>query len=337
MKHKIHGQMSDSFLTAAFLSVSGGLQDAYTYIFRGKVFANAQTGNIVLLSQSIAEKNWHLALHYLVPLVFFAFGIAFSEFVHIKYRKIQKFHWRQLVVFNEIILLFVVGFLPLEWNLLANAIVSFSCAMQVQAFRKVNGYAFASTMCIGNMRSGVESLCAYVKTKDKKILHKSLCYWAIIIMFAIGAGLGGYFVKLFNMRTIWVSCGLLFVSFMIMFIKEDVPEIEKDVRKLEKNINKIIKIISGIGLIFMVYCIVIPAILDIPTLVKQEYTVTEGIVESWNYSDEERLEERSISIKDDTGQEKSVIVYSTGIHQGEHLVVEYLPHSKYGIVKERIR
>ena len=119
---------------------------------------------------------------------------------------------------------------------------------------------------------------------------------------------------------------------------EQAPGDTRDwIRNHEKNINKIIKIISGIGLIFMVYCIVIPAILDIPTLVKQEYTVTEGIVESWNYSDEERLEERSISIKDDTGQEKSVIVYSTGIHQGEHLVVEYLPHSKYGIVKERIR
>lgn len=32
-------QMSESFRTAAFLSVSGGLQDAYTYIFRDKVFA----------------------------------------------------------------------------------------------------------------------------------------------------------------------------------------------------------------------------------------------------------------------------------------------------------
>ena len=42
--------MSESFLTAAFLSISGGLQDAYTYMCRGKVFANAQTGNIVLLS-----------------------------------------------------------------------------------------------------------------------------------------------------------------------------------------------------------------------------------------------------------------------------------------------
>ena len=50
---KSHKQMSEAFVTAAFLSISGGLQDAYTYISRGKVFANAQTGNIVLLSQHI--------------------------------------------------------------------------------------------------------------------------------------------------------------------------------------------------------------------------------------------------------------------------------------------
>ena len=30
MKTKHHGQMSESFLTAVFLSLSGGLQDAYT-------------------------------------------------------------------------------------------------------------------------------------------------------------------------------------------------------------------------------------------------------------------------------------------------------------------
>ena len=63
------------------------------------------------------------------------------------------------------------------------------------------------------------------------------------------------------------------------------PEIGYEITK--KILIKLLKLISGIGLIFMVYCIVIPAILDIPTLVKQEYTVTEGIVESWNYSDEE--------------------------------------------------
>ena len=46
---KPHGQMSEAFITALFLSVSGGLQDVYTYLYRGKVFANAQTGNIVLM------------------------------------------------------------------------------------------------------------------------------------------------------------------------------------------------------------------------------------------------------------------------------------------------
>ena len=37
----------------ALLTLSGGLQDAYTYFCRGHVFANAQTGNIVLLGQSL--------------------------------------------------------------------------------------------------------------------------------------------------------------------------------------------------------------------------------------------------------------------------------------------
>lgn len=68
MKTKHHGQMSESFLTAVFLSLSGGLQDAYTYLFRGKVFANAQTGNIVLLSSNIMDGQWDRVLHYLVPL-----------------------------------------------------------------------------------------------------------------------------------------------------------------------------------------------------------------------------------------------------------------------------
>ena len=57
MKTSHHGQMSESFLTAVFLSLSGGLQDVYTYLFRGKVFANAQTGNIVLLSANLGVMN----------------------------------------------------------------------------------------------------------------------------------------------------------------------------------------------------------------------------------------------------------------------------------------
>ena len=41
IKH-FHGQMSDHFRTALFIILSGGFQDAYTYISRGGVFANAR-------------------------------------------------------------------------------------------------------------------------------------------------------------------------------------------------------------------------------------------------------------------------------------------------------
>ena len=63
--------------------------------------------------------------------------------------------------------------------------------MQVQAFRKVNGSAYASTMCIGNLRSGVDAFCAYWDTRDRTALRKAGRYFAVILIFALGAGFGG--------------------------------------------------------------------------------------------------------------------------------------------------
>ena len=230
-KRLLHGQMSESFVTAMFLSLSGGLQDAYTYFFRGKVYANAQTGNIVLLSQHLFTGDFLTALHYLIPLVAFASGILAAELFREHFQSLKALHWRQMIVLAEILLLFSVGFFPQELNLLANAIVSFSCAMQVQAFRKVHGYPFASTMCIGNLRSGMDALVAFGHSHDKNALWKSLHYFAIIFIFALGAGIGTQCVGIFGERTIWLSCALLLVSLCFMFIKEDLPEIEENLKK----------------------------------------------------------------------------------------------------------
>ena len=218
---RIRGQMSESMLTAVFIILSGGLQDSYTYLCRGKVFANAQTGNIVLLSAYLFDGEWSHCARYFVPVLAFMLGIFVAECVHRHYKYMERVHWRQLVILSEIVLLFAVGFLPQTINTFANAVVSFVCAMQVQTFRKVRGHAYASTMCIGNMRSGTEALCVYFHTHDREVLKKALTYFGVIGIFAVGAGLGSVLTARFAEKGIWVSCLLLAVSFLMMFVREE--------------------------------------------------------------------------------------------------------------------
>ena len=221
MKHDgFHGQMSDKFRSAVFIILSGGFQDAYTYCCRGGVFANAQTGNIVLMSSALFRGDWGAVVKYLVPVLSFLLGIAVAELVHVHYRRQEKIHWRQIVLIEEIILLFIVGFIPEYLDPLANALVSFVCALQVQTFHKIHGQPYASTMCIGNMRSGMESLCAWFRSRDRETLVRALTYFGVIGVFAVGAGLGSVLSTMTGQGTIWVCCGLLSVSFGMMLIHE---------------------------------------------------------------------------------------------------------------------
>lgn len=209
-------QTSESFLLSAIVSASGGFQDAYTYNLRDKVFANAQTGNIVLMSQHLMQREWTKGLRYLLPILSFAVGILIAEQVSFHYRNAKKIHWRQIVLLIEIIVLSAVAFLPASLNVLANVLVSLACAMQVQSFRKVNGYPYASTMCIGNLRSGTESLSVYLRNHEKGALKKAMHYYGIIIVFAIGAGIGGILSINFGYRCILISSVLLLLAFLMM-------------------------------------------------------------------------------------------------------------------------
>ena len=210
-KHK-----SDTLILGALLSLSGGFQDAYTYVLRGNVFANAQTGNVVFMSQHMMTGDFKGALLYLLPLIAFASGILVAEQIAHFFKKLNKVYWRHIILILEIIVLSVVGFLPEEFNSLANILVSFSCAMQVQAFRSLKGHSYASTMCIGNLRSGTESLSKYLRTRNKSDIVDSLYYFGIILIFAIGAGLGSILSGYWGYKTILISSFILLLANLSM-------------------------------------------------------------------------------------------------------------------------
>ena len=213
-------QMSEAFITSVFLALSGGFQDAYTYFTRDEVFSNAQTGNVVLMSQHFMMGEWYQGLKYLLPFLAFGLGVFVTERIQGKYKNATRLHWRQAILLIEIVILIAVGFMPHSMDMFATIIVSFSCAMQVQAFRKVNGYSYASTMCIGNLRSGTAALSMYLRDKKKEQLRQAGYYFGVILAFAIGAGIGGVFSMLYGIHVIWISCGLLLVSFLLMSLEK---------------------------------------------------------------------------------------------------------------------
>ena len=205
----------EGILVMILITLSGGLQDAYTYLIRDHVFANAQTGNIVLLMVSLFDGNFQKAGSYLIPILSFALGIAAAHTLSMKW-KCRLLSWRQFIILLEFLLLIAVGFIPLSLSQYANALVSFSCAMQVQSFRRFHGRAYASTMCIGNLRSGMESLSIYCNTKNNAALVDALHYFGVILTFGIGAGIGGVLSSAYGVQAIWASPLLLIIAFIVM-------------------------------------------------------------------------------------------------------------------------
>ena len=211
-------RLPDGLLMSFLLAFSGGFQDAYTFVVRDRVFANAQTGNVVLMATRLMEGEWGTALRYLFPLLAFAAGVGAAEWIRHLWKGPR---WQRGILLLEMAILFGVGWMPRGWNVAANCLVSFSCAMQVQAFRTVMGHPYASTMCIGNLRSGTEAFTVFLRERDRSHLSKAACYFAVILVFAVGAGTGGVLSGLLQERTVWSCCGVLALAALLMAAEKD--------------------------------------------------------------------------------------------------------------------
>ena len=213
-------QISESIELGIILALAGGFMDVYSYIGRDHVFANAQTGNILLVGVSISEGNWALAGRYFFPVVSFAVGIMLADLVHERFGSV--IHWRQVTVFFEAVILLGVSFIPGgDFNLLANCLTSFACGMQVESFRKIHGHGIATTMCIGNLRNALQNVDDYIITHKRGFLENGALYFGVIFTFVFGAVLGNWCIERMGLHAIAVASVLLFIAFAIMFIDRE--------------------------------------------------------------------------------------------------------------------
>lgn len=218
-------QMSESIPVGLLLAVAGGMLNAYTYLTRGQVFATMETGNLILLGINLSQGRMGMVLHYLLPVLAFAAGVLATELIRRRLGpNASRLHWRQPLLLTECLVLVLVSLLPLDsWDYLANALISFIAAIQVESFRSIHGNACATTMCTGNLRSGSEQLFRLL-CGEKQAGPKALFYFVLIGAFLTGVALSSLLSVRFGGPAILAACLPMLAAFGLMFRDNSSPE-----------------------------------------------------------------------------------------------------------------
>lgn len=209
----------DSLLIAMLLAIVGGSLDIYSYLARGKVFANTQTGNLVLLGYTIAMGNYSKSLYYIISILAFSIGIILAKLIEYGTKKRRGMTWIHRVLIIQISILFLVAYLPSgRSDILATLLVSSVCGLQVQTFKKVRGLSYSTVMFTGNIRNAVERISHYILERDKKALEEGIIYICIIVCFIIGGWIGSLFTMKYTVHSIaFVNIILVSIYFLLNY------------------------------------------------------------------------------------------------------------------------
>ncbi|MDO4561164.1 MAG: YoaK family protein [bacterium] len=211
---------SESFLLAVILAAAGGFLDGYTFIGRGNVFANTQTGNLILLGVNLAQGKLAASISYLVPVTAFLLGTVITERIRIRCGAMKHLDWRQIVVAAEALVLVLISFMPHYGDNAANAMVSFACAMQFDAFRSMNGVPFTSTLAMMNLRGAVEYVMDYHEDQDMEKVSRSFEYLITVIIFTLSVVIGSRLTYIYDDGAILFPAFMLLLGALLMFFKK---------------------------------------------------------------------------------------------------------------------
>ena len=198
----------------ALLMMSSGLLGAFTYLLRGGVFCNAQTGNILLLGLALGQAQLRRAAYLLIPITAYWLGAVVSEILPVPVRRAGLLRWDTWLVGFEILVTVLLGFLPeIAPFQISQVAINFICSMQYNTFRQAEGVPMSTTFCTNNLRQVGIHMVKWVKKGSAASLQRSLRYGGSLVMFALGAALGAVLCRFFAGRAIWGSSLLLLIVF----------------------------------------------------------------------------------------------------------------------------
>ena len=213
--------VSESVPFCMLLAIVGGFLDAYTFVGRGGIFCNAETGNIVLLGIYISKGKWQSALDRVPPILAFIIGVFLAEAIKRNRSPFSHLDWKKIILIFEAVVLFMIGLIPSSTpNVIVTATVSFVSSLQVSSFRKLVDSQFNTTMSTGNLRSASQALFLAIIQKDTDAAIRSIRYFIIIFSFLSGALIGGTITSFFGIKAIWSTILLLILAVVLINVEE---------------------------------------------------------------------------------------------------------------------
>ncbi|WP_303828092.1 YoaK family protein [Asticcacaulis taihuensis] len=202
---------------AALLIAAAGMLDAFTYAGYGGVFANAMTGNIVLMVVRMAEGEGRLVLPFAAPIAAYICGVAVAQVLKEKPLGGLLPSQARFSLGLEIVFLIVVAFLPKSVpDMLVVTGIAFVAALQASAFYRLGEFAYTSVTTSANLRHFASATIAWlIYGEGRERRRESLFFLCLCICFIGGALLGAVATLTWGHAAVWLPVGLLSVAFAL--------------------------------------------------------------------------------------------------------------------------
>lgn len=194
-----------------------GFFGAYTYVLRGSVFCNAQTGNVVLMGLALGDGEWGKGLYYLIPISAYLLGAFVSEIFPNPVKHWFPIRWDTLLIALEMLVIICLGLVPESAPVQISQIaINFIASMQYNTFRQAEGVPMATTFATNHIRQigvGLAREVKHLKREDKSHRKKLFQHLKMLIFFLIGSSVGTVFCNLLLGKAIWITL----IPFSVIF------------------------------------------------------------------------------------------------------------------------
>lgn len=207
---------NESLAVGFLLAVVGGFLDAYSFVGY-RVFANAQTGNVVLFAVDSAATHWRQAALHVVPILAFVVGIAVAE--TLGRPRVRQWLRRPLRVALavEIVILAALATLPDGTpDLVVTVPISFAAAIQFATFRILVDTPYSTVLATGNLRIMAVSAYRWMADRDLSGRQQAGRFAAVVGAFIGGAVLGGVSTNRLGTPAVAIAAGLLLLTLAIV-------------------------------------------------------------------------------------------------------------------------